>query len=88
MGIQLHTADTDLMLLHALPKPVTGLSGCKALQIVQFLAGQLAGDHTLGHAPEFAVSCLGFEIERLHLCVNSVVPVVVFHESAWRVQKL
>jgi len=34
MGIQFHIANTDLMLLHALSKPVTGLSTYKELQIV------------------------------------------------------
>ena len=34
MGIQLHTANTDLMLLHALSEPITGLSTYKELQIV------------------------------------------------------
>ena len=45
-------------------------------------------DCTLGYAPEFAVSCLGFEMERLHLCVNAVASVIVFHEATRRVQKL
>ena len=88
MGIQFHIANTDLMLLHALSEPITGLSGYIVFELCQFLAVQFTGNHTFGHAPKLAVPCFGFEKERPHLCVNAVASVVVFHESARRVQKL
>ena len=36
MGIQLHTANTDLMLLHALSEPITGLSGYIVFEPVSY----------------------------------------------------
>ena len=63
--------------------------GYIVFELRQFLVGQFTGDHTLSHAPELSVSCFCFEMERLHLCVNTVAPAaVVFHKSARRVQKL
>ena len=87
--VKLLFADRNFVLLHALSEPITGLSGYIVFELRQFLAGQFTGDHTLSHAPELSVSCFCFEMERLHLCVNTVAPAaVVFHKSARRVQKL